>query len=80
MKTYLIGIKKNSPLYEKNINTKSVNGKIEYIDYFLEEIKEKEPPKTDVPEINKKEENTNYMLVAGIIAGFGIAYYFMFLK
>ncbi|WBY61112.1 cytochrome b5 [Plasmodium yoelii yoelii] len=51
MKTYLIGIKKNSPLYEKNINTKSVNGKIEYIDYFLEEIKEKEPPKTDVPEI-----------------------------
>ncbi|CXJ24678.1 cytochrome b5, putative [Plasmodium berghei] len=80
MKTYLIGIKKNSPLYEQNINTKSVNGKIEYIDYFLEEIKEKEPPKIDILEINKKEENTNYMLVAGIIAGFSIAYYFMFLK
>lgn len=50
MKNYLIGIKKNSPLYEQNKNTKTVNGKIEYIDYFLEEIKEKESPKIDIPE------------------------------
>lgn len=57
MKTYLIGIKKNSPLYEQNINTKSVNGKIEYIDYFLEEIKEKEPPKIDILEIVRIKHN-----------------------
>ncbi|VEV59246.1 cytochrome b5, putative [Plasmodium vinckei vinckei] len=80
MKNYLIGIKKNSPLYEQNKNTKTVNGKIEYIDYLLEEIKEKESPKIDIPETNGKEDNTNYMLVAGIVAGFSIAYYLMFLK
>ncbi|CZT99482.1 hypothetical protein PFAG_03985 [Plasmodium falciparum Santa Lucia] len=86
MNSFLIGIKKNSKEYKKKEKTKIIENKIEYINYSDEEIKkeEKEPqeskPKENKPTLIKKEDKTNYPVVAGIIILFGVAYYFLFLK
>ncbi|CAG9472393.1 cytochrome b5, putative [Plasmodium vivax] len=88
MKTFLIGIRKNSALYRKKAGTKTVEGKAEFVDYSEEEIKEEteadagvdangKAPKEEKP---PEEEKINYPLVASAILLFSIAYYFLFLQ
>ncbi|KJP88743.1 hypothetical protein AK88_01624 [Plasmodium fragile] len=87
MKTFLIGIRKNSALYKKKAATKTVQGKDEFVDYSEKEIKEEteakasanakgKAPKEKLPE----EEKINYPLVASVILLFSITYYFLFLQ
>ncbi|GAB69151.1 cytochrome b5 [Plasmodium cynomolgi strain B] len=88
MKTFLIGIQKNSALYNKKADTKTVEGKKEFVYYSEEEIKEEteavagaeangKAPKEEKP---PEEEKVNYPLVAFAILLFSITYYFLFLQ
>ncbi|CAA9991113.1 cytochrome b5, putative [Plasmodium knowlesi strain H] len=88
MKKFLIGIQKNSTLYNKKAATKMVKGKEEFVDYSEEETKEETEAKegadangkTSKKEKLPEEEKVNYPLVASAILLFSITYYFLFLK
>ncbi|SBS91995.1 cytochrome b5, putative [Plasmodium ovale curtisi] len=59
MKDYLIGIKKNSKLYKKKINKKTVEDSIEYIYHSEDEIRKEEEAKTNKPEVVRVGEYTS---------------------
>ncbi|GAW83699.1 cytochrome b5 [Plasmodium gonderi] len=82
MKTYLIGIKKNSTLYKKKISTKTVEDKTEYLEYSEAEVEDATQANGEITKQVKtpEEEKINYPLVASVIFLFSIIYYFMFLK
>ncbi|CRH02750.1 cytochrome b5, putative [Plasmodium relictum] len=79
MKSYLIGVKKDTETYKKKEETKIVEDKTEYINVSEEEIEEEEDVKINKP-TNVPEEKSNYAVVALIIVLFSIFYYFMFIK
>ncbi|SBT82655.1 cytochrome b5, putative [Plasmodium ovale] len=58
MRDYLVGIKKNSKLYKKKINKKTVEDNIEYIYHSEEEIRTEEEAKTNKPEVVRAGEYT----------------------
>ncbi|CRG96960.1 cytochrome b5, putative [Plasmodium gallinaceum] len=79
MKSYLIGVKKDTEKYKKKVETKIIENEREYINVSEEEIEEEEDVKTYKPP-NVPEEKSNYSILALVIVLFSIAYYFMFIR